>query len=91
MLPHQWLLHFARPSACLDKRDLEKVAKLAEVMKHFLRMLAVALVSACRDAPVLEVYQSDATPLKVTSREEIASGGPTLKTTFRSGKRAMTF
>ena len=63
-------LQFGKPSACCDKRDLDKLHRSAHVLRHGLLARARRFVMANRDRCLVMQYGSDTTPLITKERYE---------------------
>ena len=59
------ILQFAQPSLVLSAVLLSEVVKLCEVLKYFLKHTVDQLIERNGSRPLLEVYSSDCTPLRV--------------------------
>ena len=63
MHPYESIDVLAKPRYVLRGRDIEKVHKLAEVVRRFLHDGAVDYVWSRREVPILEIFMADGTPL----------------------------
>ena len=67
--PHRELLDVAGPHSSWEKHDDRIIAKHTEVLKDFLQARAATWVLQHIDEPILEVFQSDGTPVTTVERE----------------------
>jgi len=84
----QLLLSFAAPSLCLEKRDLDKVHKLAAILVFFLAARARRFILQRLHQPLLVQYSSDVTPLTTRERFKQAFQGLHVE---RSGRQLKEF
>ena len=86
MQPHEAVEALSKPSTVLIGRDVEKVWKLAEALKRFLRDCARLFILARLHLPLLEVFMSDGTPLSCTTRVRARLAGQNIVRSGRSCK-----
>ena len=76
---------YTKPSTCCHKRDLDKLHKACEVLRHGLRLQATRFIQAHRHGCLLLQYGSDCTPLVTKERFQAESMGLEVKRAGNAG------
>ena len=79
---------FSRPSTVLDKRDVERLTRVAKVQRAFWQERARRWLAQRHDRPILVQYGSDLTPLMTRERVSAQCEGLSV---LRSGRSCSEF
>lgn len=76
---------YSRPSSSFDRHEHEKMAKLCEVVKHFMKSEAISMITRRYDEPIMMFYSADSSPASTKELYAASMGATTVR---RKGRRA---